>query len=122
GLLLGLVGQDGLTLPRLLEALSQRPARIAGLEPPRLVEGAVAELVLLDPEWRWTPRHTRLETKSKNSPFMDRELKGRVAMTLAAGRIVYEAVEGVPRAACRSDADTWPFRTEPCSADASSAP
>nr|PZN26743.1 MAG: hypothetical protein DIU78_06915 [Pseudomonadota bacterium] len=96
GLLLGLVGQDGLTLPRLLEALSQRPARIAGLEPPRLVEGAVAELVLLDPEWRWTPRHTRLETKSKNSPFMDRELKGRVAMTLAAGRIVYEAVEGVP--------------------------
>lgn len=94
GLLLGLVGQERLTLFRLLEALSQRPARIAGIEAPRLAEGAEAELVLLDPEWRWTPRHARLETKSKNSPFMDQELKGKVAMTLAAGRIVYEAVEG----------------------------
>jgi dihydroorotase len=92
GLLLGLVGSDGLTLPRLVDALSTRPARIARVEAPRLREGATAELVLFDPEAQWKPRERKLETKSKNSPFMDRELKGKILMTLARGRVVFDAL------------------------------
>ncbi len=90
GLLHGLVGQDGLRLERLLDALSTRPARIAGLEPPRLREGAVAEFVLVDPEARWTPRQKPLETKSRNTPFLDHELKGKIRMTLSRGKIVFD--------------------------------
>lgn len=95
GLLLGLVGSDGISLPRLLDALSTRPARIAGVEAPRLREGATAELVLFDPEARWKPRAQKLETKSKNSPFMDRELKGKILMTLARGRVVFDTLGSV---------------------------
>ncbi|HET9958544.1 MAG TPA: amidohydrolase family protein, partial [Polyangiaceae bacterium] len=92
GLLLGLVGQDGLTLGRLIEALSTRPARIAGLEAPKLREGALAELCLVDPEAVSTPRQMQLQSKSRNTPFMDRELKGRILMTLARGKIVFDAL------------------------------
>ena len=77
GLLLGLVGQDGLELGRLVDALATRPARIVGLEPPALREGALAELVLVDPEARWTlPKLRSLRSKSRNTPFLGRELQG----------------------------------------------
>jgi len=92
GLLLETFGQ-GKAPARLVEALSTRPARIAGIEPPALREGATAELVLIDPEARWVPGATPLQSKSRNTPFLQRELQGRVLMTLADGRVVFEAPE-----------------------------
>jgi dihydroorotase len=93
GLLHGLVGQDGLKLGRLLEALSSRPAKVVGIAPPSLREGSLAELVLIDPEARWVPRNAALETKSRNTPFMSHELKGKILMTLSRGTIVFDALE-----------------------------
>ncbi len=94
GLLLGLVGKERLSLPRLLDALSVRPAKIAGVEPPSLREGARAELTLVDPELAWTPRTTQLHTKGRNTPFMNHELRGKVLMTLARGEIAFDALGG----------------------------
>jgi len=91
-LCLSLVEQQVLTLSRLIDALSTRPAKLLGLEPPSLREGALAEVVLVDPEHRWCPRETGLRSKSRNSPFMNDQLCGRVLMTLAGGRIVYDGV------------------------------
>jgi dihydroorotase len=91
GLLLDLVGKNGLTLARLIDALSTRPARIAGLEPPALREGALAEACLVEPEHRWVPIKTKLESKSRNTPFLERELRGRVTLTLAGGGLAFEA-------------------------------
>jgi dihydroorotase len=94
GLLLELVGKDGLSLERLIEALSTRPARIAGIEPPRLKPDSVAECILVEPGARWRPRQERLFSKSQNTPFLDRELTGRVLLTCAEGRIVHDRVPG----------------------------
>ncbi|HEX5097934.1 MAG TPA: dihydroorotase [Polyangiaceae bacterium] len=92
GLLLGLVGTSGLKLERLLDALSTRPARIAGIEPPSLREGALAELTLVDPAARWKPESVRLRSKSRNTPFMQRELTGKVLLTLARGTVAHDAL------------------------------
>ncbi|MCC6217433.1 MAG: dihydroorotase [Polyangiaceae bacterium] len=92
GLLLGLVGSDGLTLGRLVDALSTAPARIAGLEPPALVPGALAELTLVAPDERWSPAAGALRSKSRNTPFLHRELRGRVLLTIAGGRVVFDAI------------------------------
>jgi dihydroorotase len=96
GLLLGLVGTSGLKLERLLEALSTRPARIVGIEPPALKEGARAELTLVDPKATWKPQDVRLRSKSRNTPFMQRELTGKILLTLARGVIVHDALTGSP--------------------------
>lgn len=92
GLLVQLVGQDGLTLNRLLDAMSRAPARVAGLEAPVIREGHVAELTLIDPACKWIPAETKLKTKSLNSPFLKNELGARVIMTLAHGAIVYDEI------------------------------
>src|SRR5204863_2395755 len=69
GLLLSLVRDKTVSLARLVDALSTRPAKIAGFDPPLLKVGASANLVLVDPEQKWVPARTNLETKSRNTPF-----------------------------------------------------
>jgi dihydroorotase len=89
-LLLGLVRDGVLPLGRLVDALTGAPARIVGLPPPRIRDGARADLVLVDPTARWTVDPARLLTKSRNTPFAGREVVGRVAMTVCEGRVVHE--------------------------------
>jgi dihydroorotase len=89
-LLLGLVRDGVLPLSRLVDALTAAPARIVGLEPPRIRDGARADLVLVDPRARWTIDPARLRTKSRNTPFAGHAVEGRVAMTVCEGRIVHE--------------------------------
>jgi dihydroorotase len=90
-LLLGLVRDGVLPLGRLVDALTAAPARVVGLEAPRIREGARADLVLVEPRRKWTIDVARLQSKSKNTPFAGRTVEGRVAMTLCQGTIVYEA-------------------------------
>jgi dihydroorotase len=94
GLLLGLVGESGITLGRLLDALSTRPARIIGVEPPSLREGARAELTLVDPGARYRVEDMRLRSKSRNTPFLKHEMTARILMTLARGKVVYDGLPG----------------------------
>ncbi len=94
GLLFKLVGQSGLTLARLVDALSSRPARIIGIEVPRIREGALGELVLIDPEAVHKVEQLPFKSKSRNTPFMKHELKGKIMLTLARGQIAFEAGGG----------------------------
>lgn len=81
---------------RFFSVLSSQPARIAGVETqghlPRV--GAPANLVVFDPNATWTPRS--FLSKSANSPYLGREMTGRVVATIAAGELVHEL--GVERA------------------------
>lgn len=88
-----LVAEDVLDVGRLVTALSMRPAELIGLAPPRLAAGATAELTLVDPEAKWVPAKSALRTKSRNTPFLNTELTGKVVLTLCNGRIAYEGSE-----------------------------
>ena len=90
GALMQLVDQGHLQLDRLIDALSTQPARIIGIHAPSIAEDEVADLVLIDPHARYIPANFPQYSKSRNSPFMQQELKGRVLMTIAQGRVVYE--------------------------------
>jgi dihydroorotase len=60
-----------------------------GLEPPTLVPGSEANLVLFDPEAEWEAGADGWESRSSNSSFTGRSLRGRVLMTVVAGRVAY---------------------------------
>jgi dihydroorotase len=79
-----------ISMSTLLERLSAGPARIYGLEPPRIAVGAEANLVLIDPGERWTVREDGFRSRSVNSWLLGQELTGRVHMTVAAGRVAFE--------------------------------
>ncbi len=56
-----------------------------------LVEGAPADLVVFDRAERWTVTADGLASRGKNTPLLGMELPGRVLLTMAAGRVAYEA-------------------------------
>jgi dihydroorotase len=80
-----------LPLGTLLERMSAGPARAYGLEPPRIAVGAPANLVLLDRERAWRVGEDGFRSRSGNSWLLGETLKGKVRLTVAAGRIVHEA-------------------------------
>ena len=61
-------------------------ARPTGCRPPTLAQGAPADLCLVDLEAAWTVGEAGYESRSENSCFAGRELRGRVLMTVARGR------------------------------------
>jgi dihydroorotase len=88
--LLPLVKQGIFSAKRLMEALSTAPAKIARIEGGSLKVGARADLVLLDPEQRWTIRKEALRSRSHNTPLLNQEVVGKVRMTLVAGEVVWQ--------------------------------
>ena len=90
GLTLGLVQQGRLTLQRAMTCLTSAPAAVLGLPRGTLEPGAAADVTLIDPDAFWTVDPERFRSKSRNTPFAHRVLKGQVVRTLVAGRTVYQ--------------------------------
>jgi dihydroorotase len=86
-----LVAPGVLRLEVLLERLSDGPARVFGLEAPRIAVGAPANLVLLDLDAVWRVDEARFRSKSANSWLLDETLRGQVRATIAAGRLAFAA-------------------------------
>ncbi|MBA2476410.1 MAG: dihydroorotase [Actinobacteria bacterium] len=78
-----------LALETLLERLSHGPARVYGLEPPRVAPGARANLVLLDLERRWRVEERGFRSLSANSWLLGESLRGAVRLTVADGRVAF---------------------------------
>jgi dihydroorotase len=87
-----LVRGDVLTLPELVARMSTKPAALFRLPGGSLATGAVADVCVLDVASPWVVRSAQFHSKSRNTPFADRELVGRAVLTLVAGRVVHESV------------------------------
>jgi dihydroorotase len=84
-----LVGSGLLTLAQLVERMSTVPARIFGLPGGSLAKGAPADVVVLDPEVEWTVDPSAFRSKSRNTPFAGRSVRGRAIVTIVRGQVVY---------------------------------
>jgi dihydroorotase len=78
-----------LPLETLLERMSAGPARIFGLDRPRVAAGARANLVLLDLEREWTVGEQPFRSRSGNSWLLGSKLSSAVQVTLAGGAAVH---------------------------------
>jgi dihydroorotase len=101
----GMVGLEttvGLTVTELVEKgiidwieffrkLSLNPATILKLPGGSLQVGAPADLTIIDPQERWAVDPRKFKSKSRNSPFIGRRLKGKAKYTVVAGNVVFEA-------------------------------
>jgi dihydroorotase len=94
GVVLELVHQRRLQPLEAIDRLSSRPARVLGLRAGTLEVGARADLVLIDPERVWKVERSELRSRSKNSPFLGRELRGRALRTWVSGRLVHDLLAG----------------------------
>jgi dihydroorotase len=78
-------------LATLLERMSAGPARVYGLEEPRIAVGAPANLVVLDLEATWRVGETGFRSRSANSWLLGAMLTGKVVQTVADGKLVFSA-------------------------------
>ncbi|TDX52769.1 dihydroorotase [Orenia marismortui] len=82
-----------LTLEEALAKLTVNPAEILGIDKAKIEIGADADLTVIDIDDEWKLRAEDLVSKSKNTPFIDYNLKGRTLMTIVGGKIVYSSDE-----------------------------
>ncbi len=78
-----------LSVNRLIEAMTIRPAAILGIPKGTLKVGAAADITIVDPQAKFTVDKTAFRSKSRNSPFDGWEVQGRVMHTIVGGRMVY---------------------------------
>jgi dihydroorotase len=84
-----LVLDERLTLRRLIQAMSCAPGRWVGGSG-SLAAGAQADLTLVDLSEEWTVERSTLVSRSSNSPYLGRTLKGRVVGTIVGGEPVHD--------------------------------
>jgi len=80
-----LVATGTLTWDALVERMAHAPRRILRCAPVTLAEGSVADLTVIDPELTWTVTREGFESKSANSAFIGRTLKGRASHVYVGG-------------------------------------
>jgi dihydroorotase len=74
----------------LLRAMTVNPAKLLGLPAGRLEKGAPADLILVDLGQPWVVDKAEIRARSKNSPFDESKMQGRVLVTMVAGKPVYQ--------------------------------
>lgn len=87
-LTLELVGKGMIKRSKAIELLTSLPASIMKLNLGSLGKGALADLVIVDPDHRWTFTREEIKSLSFNSPFIGREMSGAAETVLVNGKIL----------------------------------
>ena len=88
---LSLVKEGILSLPELIRKLTFNPSRIVRINRGTLKVGAVADVVIFDPEKLITVDRMKFRSKGKNSPFHGWNLSGEITHTIVGGKTVYSS-------------------------------
>jgi dihydroorotase len=76
-------------LPTLVERMSAAPARAFSLPGGTLAAGSPADVTIFDPALEWVVDPTDFHSRSRNTPFAGRRLRGRAVRTIVGGRTVW---------------------------------
>ena len=89
--IMNLIDTGDLTYDDLVRVTSYNPAKLLGLKDKGAIEeGFDADLTIFDPNKEYIYTKDMVVSKSKNSPFIDEKMKGKVMYTIVGGRIVYQ--------------------------------
>ena len=89
-----LIGTGSLSWTEAIAKMSLNPARIFNLEGRgTLAPGSFADITIIDPDREYTVDAAFFYSKSRNSPFIGRRLKGMAERTLVGGTVVWQRKE-----------------------------
>ncbi len=87
--IMNLIDTGDLSYLDLVKVTSYNPAKLLKIDRGTIEEGKIADITVFDPNERYTYTKDMIVSKSKNSPFISKELKGKVKYTIVNGKIVY---------------------------------
>jgi len=73
----------------LVQRMALQPARILGIDKGTLSEGKDADIIVISPDKEWVAQKENFASRSKNSAFLGRKLRGVVECAICAGKIAY---------------------------------
>ncbi len=79
-----------ITYQDMVRVMSYNPAKLLGIDRGEIAEGKIADLTIFDPNREYVYIKDKIVSKSKNTPWINKNLKGQVKYTVVSGRIVYE--------------------------------
>ena len=82
-----LINDNEMDQMSLVKLLTVNPRKILGLDQNLFKEGTEAEIAIYDPKLEWKFSLENIYSKSKNSPFLGREMKGKIKSTIVKGHI-----------------------------------
>jgi dihydroorotase len=85
-----LVDKKVLSWPELIIKMSVNPSKILGLDRGSLKKGSIADIVIIDPGREYTYTKDSILSRSKNSPFINWVLKGKVLKVFVGGELVLD--------------------------------
>ena len=88
--IMNLVDTGDLSYLDLVKVTSYNPAKILGIDKGILEEGKDADIVVFNPNEEYIYTKDMIVSKSKNTPFIDKKLKGKVKYTIVNGKVVYK--------------------------------
>ena len=74
----------------LVRITSYNPAKILGIDRGTIEKGKVADITIFDPNKEYIYTEDMIVSKSKNTPYIGKKLKGQVKYTIVNGNIVYK--------------------------------
>lgn len=74
----------------LVRLTSYNPAKLLGIDRGVIEEGKPADITIFDPNKEYIYTKEMIVSKSKNTPFIGKKLKGEVRYTIVNGKIVYK--------------------------------
>jgi len=91
-----LIEKKVLTWPEAVAKMTANPAGIFGLTGRGTLQpGSIADITIVDPDKKYSYTEKDFLSKSKNSPFIGRSLRGKADTTIVGGKIVWSAKEGI---------------------------
>tara|TARA_R110002049_G_scaffold252264_2_gene427323 strand:- start:57053 stop:58330 length:1278 start_codon:yes stop_codon:yes gene_type:complete len=90
-LALQLVKEDVASLSDIISLLTYKPARLLNIKAGNLSPGQPADLCICDPAIEWKLTAENMHSRGKNTPFLNRTLKGKVTHTFVDGKLVFES-------------------------------
>ena len=91
--IMNLVDTGDISYLDLVKLTSYRPAELLKIDRGTIEVGKIADITIFNPNEKYIYTEDMIVSKSKNSPFIGKELKGKVKYTIVSGRIVYEDKE-----------------------------
>ena len=88
--IMNLIDTGDLDYLDLVRLTSYQPAQLLKIDRGSIEVGKVADITIFDPNEEYVYTKEMIVSKSKNSPFIGKKLKGRVQYTIVGGRVVYE--------------------------------
>lgn len=85
-----LVKENGISWMKVFCKMSLNPARLYEINAGKLAKNEIADVVVFDEKAPW--KYEKTVSKSKNSPFLGHEFGGKIALTISAGKVVYNNI------------------------------